>query len=106
MTWSLRTSEDGNGLAWVRTRQPNLLATGVAPEPLEEVVLDHLGLLGVEVYVNGAWIGSYDSSENGEVLPNLVRITWAYLDKDGMPGPQCVRIIDLPQVAVTTGGTT
>jgi prepilin-type N-terminal cleavage/methylation domain-containing protein len=98
--WSLRTAEDGVGLSWIRRRQPHLLATGVAPDPIDEVILDHLGHLAVEVFVNGTWEEAYDSSENGEVLPNLVRISWAYLDREGEVGPIRMRVIDLPQVAV------
>lgn len=98
LLWSLRRADDGQGLAWTRRRQTSLLATGVAPDPLEEVLLDHLGQLAVEVWSNGAWVSTYDSSQSGEVLPGLLRISYAYLDKDGVVGPIRIRIIDLPQV--------
>lgn len=98
LLWSLRSADDGQGLAWTRRRQPHLLATGVAPEVQEDVILDHLGQWTVEVYSNGSWVSDFDSSQNGEVLPSLLRISYAYLHQDGTLGPVRVKILDLPQV--------
>jgi prepilin-type N-terminal cleavage/methylation domain-containing protein len=100
VTWTARTSDDQRGLAWTRRVQANLLATGIAPTPVEEVVLDHLAQLTVEALVDGAFVESYDSDQVNAVLPLAVRISYAYLDADGKPGPLQVQVIDLPQVAL------
>ena len=100
VTWAAQKSADGNGLAWTRSRQPHLLATGTAPTPVAEVLLDHLALITIEAWTAGAFSTAYDSSQLDSVLPLAVRVTWAYADSDGQPGPRHVAVLDLPQVAL------
>lgn len=110
ITWALTTAEDGRGLAWTRSRQPHLLATGARPEPLPEVMVEHLAELTIETLVAGTWTTTFDSAQRDDVLPLAVRISFAYVDEKGEPGPRRVVVIDLPQVALDPlqngGGTT
>ena len=108
VTWKTQAAEDGRGIAWTRSRRANLLATGTQPTPAAEVLLDHLAELSIEVLRGTTWTGSYDSDDQGQVLPLAVRITYALLDEQGEAGPKRQVVIDLPQVALDplqTGGT-
>lgn len=108
ITWRTQVSEDGRGLAWTRSRRANLLATGSAPEPQAEILLEHLAELTVETLTGTTWSASYDSDDQGQVLPLAVRITYTLLDERGEPGPKRQVVIDLPQVALDplqSGGT-
>ncbi len=108
ITWRTQVSEDGRGLAWTRSRRANLLATGNAPEPQAEILLEHLAELTVETLSGTTWSDSYDSDDQGQVLPLAVRITYALLDERGEPGAKRQVVIDLPQVALDplqNGGT-
>ncbi len=100
VTWTVQTAADGNGVAWVRTRQPNLLATGTAPDPVPEVMLDHLSLITVEAWSAGGFVTAYDSSRAADALPSAVRVRYAYSQDDGTAGPLRSLVIDLPQVAL------
>lgn len=110
ITWALTSSEDGRGLAWIRSRQPHLLATGARPNPVPEIMVEHLAELVVETLVAGTWATTFDSSQRDDVLPLAVRISFAYVNEKGEPGPRRVVVIDLPQVALDPlqngGGTT
>jgi hypothetical protein len=106
VTWSVRVSDDGRGMAWTRSRQANLLATGSAPTPEAEVMLDHLASLTIEVLnASGSYVTAYDSTDNGSALPQAVRLRYAWLDDAGNPGPQRTLVIDLPLVVLGTSGT-
>ena len=108
VTWKTQAADDGRGLAWTRSRRANLLATGTAPEPTAEILLEHLAELTVETLTGTTWSDSYDSDDQGQVLPLAVRITYALLDENGEPGPKRQVVIDLPQVALDplqNGGT-
>lgn len=100
VTWKTQAADDGRGLAWTRSRRANLLATGTAPEPTAEILLEHLAELTVETLTGTTWSDSYDSDDQGQVLPLAVRITYALLDENGEPGPKRQVVIDLPQVAL------
>lgn len=100
IAWTVRAAEDGRGLALVRTAQAEVLATGSAPAPAEEVVLDHLAGVTVEVLRDGAWIAGWSSADYGAVLPQAVRVGLARLGDDGEPGPRRLLVIDLPQMAL------
>ncbi len=100
VTWALQTSADGKGLAWTRSCAADLLATGITPAPVAEVMLDHLASLVIEAFANGAYATAYDSSTNGDILPAAVRVTWRRLEADGKDGPSHVSVIDLPHVAL------
>jgi prepilin-type N-terminal cleavage/methylation domain-containing protein len=109
VTWTARLSEDHQGLVWTRRRQVHLLATGTAPTPIEEVMLDHLAHISIEPLVSGEFATSYDSDDAGYILPRALRISYAYLDRDGIAGPIRVVVLDLPQVPLDptqmTGGS-
>lgn len=108
ITWRTQVSPDGRGLAWTRSRRANLLATGTAPVPHAEILLEHLAELTIETLSGTTWSDSYDSDDQGQVLPVAIRITYALLDDVGEPGPKRQVVIDLPQVALDplqTGGT-
>jgi prepilin-type N-terminal cleavage/methylation domain-containing protein len=108
VTWTLLPAEDGRGLAWARSRNANLLATGTVPAAVEEVLLDHLAELTVETLTGTTWNHTYNSDDAGGVLPVAVRVTYALLDAQGEPGPRRQVVIDLPLVALDTtpaGGT-
>ncbi|MBA3938765.1 MAG: type II secretion system protein [Planctomycetes bacterium] len=100
ITWSCQASADGHGMAWTRSRQANLLAVDTAPAVPAEVMLDHLALLTVESLVGTAWSPTFDSTQHADCLPLALRITYAYADADGKPGPLHEVIIDLPQVGL------
>ncbi len=107
VTWSARASDDGKGLAWIRTRQPHLLATGTPPVPPEEVMLDHLARITVETIDGDGWAAAYDSGNNDATLPTALRVRFAYLLADGTAGPLRTVVLSLPQVALDplqTGG--
>ena len=97
ITWALRTADDGRGLAWTRSRQANLLATGVRPEPIAEVMLEHITELTLETYVAGAWTTTYDSTQHDDTLPIAVRVGYSQVDAQGEAGQRHVVVIDLPQ---------
>ncbi|HEX3132612.1 MAG TPA: type II secretion system protein GspJ [Planctomycetota bacterium] len=108
VTWSLQAAEDGHGLAWMRTRRANLLATGTAPEPQPEVLLDHVAELTVETLSGTTWSPTYNSDTNAGALPLAVRITYMLLDAADKPGARRQVVIDLPMVALAptqAGGT-
>lgn len=100
VTWSARASDDGHGLAWVRTVQRNVFATGTAPDPAEEVMLDHLALVTVEVLKGGVWTSGYSSADQGTALPPAVRLGFSYLQADQTAGPLHLVVIDLPNMAL------
>ena len=100
VTWSLQPADDGRGLAWTRSSQVNLLATGTVPTPVPEVVLDHLASLTLEVFSNGAFTASYAGADNGGALPAGVRLSYRLLNDDNTPGPLRVLVLDLPAVAL------
>lgn len=100
VVWSVQASASGDGLAWTRSRRAEVLATGIVADPVPDVVLDRLASLSVEVWADGAFLSSYDSSTRDDVLPRAVRITWKRLRDDGSDGPTHVVVIDLPQVAL------
>ena len=97
ITWALRAADDGRGLAWTRARQANLLASGVRPEPVAEIMLDHLTELTVETLVDGTWTTTYDSTQHDDVLPMAVRVGYSFADAQGEAGQRHVAVIDLPQ---------
>ncbi len=100
ITWTLLQAEDGHGLAWARSRSANLLATGIAPASVEEVLLDHLAELTVETLSGTTWSRTYDSDQKGGILPLAVRVTYVLLDAQGERGPRRQVVIDLPMVAL------
>lgn len=100
VTWSARASDDGTGLAWIRTRQPHLLATGTPPAPPEAVMLDHLARITVESIDGDGWATAYDSGNNDAALPAALRVRFAYLADDGTAGPLRTVVLTLPQVAL------
>ena len=108
ITWTLLQAEDGRGLAWARSRSANLLATGTAPTPEDEVLLDHVAELTLETLSGTTWSRTYDSDQKGGVLPLAVRVTYVLLDAQGEKGPRRQVVIDLPMVALDpsqAGGT-
>lgn len=108
VTWSARASKDGTGLAWIRTRQPHLLATGTPPAPPEAVMLDRLARITVEAIDGDGWAAAYDSGNNDATLPTALRVRFAYLQADGTAGPLRTVVLTLPQVALDPlqmGGT-
>ncbi len=102
VTWTLLAAEDGRGMAWARSRSANLLATGTAPTPVAEVLLDHLADLTIETLSGTTWSQTYDSDQSGGVLPLAVRVTYTLLNAKGERGPRRQVVIDLPLVALDT----
>jgi len=100
VTWEVRRSDDGRGLAWTRASRSDLLATGTLAEPVGEVLLDHLAQLSIEVFIDGGYTATYDSSTRDALLPTAVRVTWAPLNADGSSGPLRLTVIGLPQVVL------
>lgn len=99
VTWTPVASADPKqGLSWVRTRQASLLATGSAPAPTQETMLENLAQCQVQVLSAGAFCDDYDSDQLGAVLPKLVRLQFSHLRPDGSAGPTRVLILPLPQV--------
>lgn len=97
ITWALRAADDGRGLSWTRSRQANLLATGVRPEPIAEIMFDHVTELTIETLVGTAWTTTYDSTQHDDVLPTAVRVGYSLVDAQGEPAQHHVVVIDLPQ---------
>ncbi len=97
ITWALRTADDGRGLAWTRSRQANLLATGVSPVPVAEVMFDHITELTLETLVGGTWTPTYDSTQHNNVLPMAVRVSYSLVDAQGEAAQRHVVVVDLPQ---------
>ena len=97
ITWALRAADDGRGLAWTRARQANLLATGTRPDPVAEVMLEHITELTLETYVDGAWTTTYDSTQHDDALPIAVRVSYSQVDAQGEAGLRHVVVITLPQ---------
>ena len=101
VTWSVAPATDGRGLAWTRARQTNLLATGTAPDPVPEVILDHLATLAIEVVGDdGLTVDTYTSADHDDALPQQVRLHWSFLNEDGTTGPRRTLVL-----ALTLGGT-
>jgi prepilin-type N-terminal cleavage/methylation domain-containing protein len=100
VTWQTQVAEDGRGLAWTRSRRANLLATGTAPAAEAEILLDHLAELTIETLSGTTWSMTYNSDDQGQVLPLAIRITYALLDENGEAGPKRQVVIDLPLVAL------
>ena len=98
VTWTLQAAEDGRGLAWTRSSQANLLATGTAPAPVPEIVLDHLESLTIEVMTDGAYADTYDSDSRGSVMPPGIRVRYRLLNDDDTPGPLRVQVLDMASV--------
>ena len=104
VTWAAHLAEDKQGLAWTRSRNANLLATGATPEPVAEVLMDHLAQISLEALVGETWSDSFDSEQNNQELPLALRLRFSYLAADGTPGPLRTVVMDLPQVALGGGG--
>ncbi len=100
ITWAAQEAADGRGLSWTRSRQANVFATGTPPDPVPEVMLDHLASLTVEVLSNGAWLAAFSSADQAGCLPPALRVTFSYLLADDSAGPVHVVIFDLPQMAL------
>ena len=103
VTWALAPSADGVGLAWTRARQTDLLATGTIPAATPEVLLDHLASLDIAVVgSDGLPADTYSSADHDDDLPTQVVLTWAFLGRDGQPGPSRRLTLALPSVTTVS----
>ncbi len=110
ITWAPVASTDPKqGLSWVRSCQSHLLTTADVPPAAEsQVMLEGLAQCQVQALTGGVFGDDYDSDQLGAVLPQLVRLQFAYLQPDGTAGPSRVLILPLPQAGMDptqlTGG--
>lgn len=98
VAWTVRGTDDG--LAWIRSVDPHVLAAGTPPAPGEETMLDGLAEVAVEVLADGLWSATYDSDTRLGALPVAVRVAWRRRAADGAAGPKRQIVIELPQVAL------
>ncbi len=98
--WSVISSPEGRGLAWLRSRQTHLMATGTPAQAVGEVMMDNLAYLDVEFLSNGNYLQTFHSDDAGALLPVALIIKFARLDQHGVAGPERVRIIHLAQVSL------
>lgn len=98
ISWWLEERDDAAGLVWLRSRQPHVLATGTPPDASAEIMLDNLAYLSLEVLHGDNWQVTYNSDEVDAVLPQSLRISFAFLNDAGEAGDEQIIVINLPQV--------
>lgn len=93
---------DGNG--WLARRVTRNLLASQTPEPREEVLCRGLARFDVWYWDGADWVETWDSTAQGDTLPQAVEVTLEWAASDDWPdGYRMVRVLGVPCATAPEG---